>query len=118
MFETWVIARREFKSYFAMPAAYVVLVVFMAVTGYLFTLSIFMTREANLQYVFRSMAIVLLFLVPALTMRLVAEDKRSGIRGDPNRADDPEYIVRLVGQVVRVSLETVRVVKGLSAREL
>ncbi|MGP8246611.1 MAG: type ISP restriction/modification enzyme [Bryobacteraceae bacterium] len=32
---------------------------------------------------------------------------------DPNREDDPGYIVRLVGQVVRVSVETVRVVKGL-----
>jgi ABC-2 type transport system permease protein len=78
MFVTWVIARREFKSYFSMPAAYVVLVVFLAVTGYLFTLSVFTTREANLGYLFHSMAIVLLFLVPALTMRLVAEDKRSG----------------------------------------
>ena len=37
----------------------------------------------------------------------------SGIRSDPNRADDPEYIVRLVGQVVRVSVETVKIVKGL-----
>jgi predicted helicase len=46
----------------------------------------------------------------------VSEDKRSGIRSDPNRADDPEYIVRLVGQVVRVSLETVRIVTGLPAR--
>jgi len=45
----------------------------------------------------------------------VKEDKRSGIRSDPNRADDPEYIVRLVGQVVRVSVETVRIVKELPA---
>ncbi len=43
----------------------------------------------------------------------VREDKRSGIRSDPNRSDDPEYIVRLVGQVVRVSIETVRIVAGL-----
>ena len=43
----------------------------------------------------------------------VSEDKRSGIRSDPNRADDPEYIVRLVGQVVLVSVETVRIVAGL-----
>ena len=48
----------------------------------------------------------------------VTEDKRSGIRSDPNREDDPEYIVRLVGQVVRVSLETVRIVKGLGSRGL
>lgn len=40
-------------------------------------------------------------------------DKRSGIRSDPNRPDDEQYIVRLVGQVVRVSLETVRIVKAL-----
>jgi len=43
----------------------------------------------------------------------VKTDKRSGITSDPNRADDPEYIVRLVGQVIRVSIETVRIVKGL-----
>ncbi len=43
----------------------------------------------------------------------VSEDKRSGIRSDPNREEDEEYIVRLVGQVVRVSLETVRIVAGL-----
>lgn len=43
----------------------------------------------------------------------VTEDKRSGIRQDPNRATDREYIVRLVGQVIRVSVETVRMVKAL-----
>ncbi len=36
---------------------------------------------------------------------------------DPNRADDPGYIVRLVGQVVRVSVETVAIVNGLPALE-
>ena len=40
-------------------------------------------------------------------------DKRSGIRSDPNRKDDPEYIIRLVGQVVQVSLDTVAIVNGL-----
>src|SRR5262245_36526568 len=39
--------------------------------------------------------------------------KRSGITSDPNRADDAQYIVRLVGQVVRVSIETVNIVAGL-----
>jgi predicted helicase len=43
----------------------------------------------------------------------IKTDKRSGITHDPNREDDPEYIVRLIGQVVRVSLETVKIVKGL-----
>ena len=45
----------------------------------------------------------------------VSEDQRSGIVSNPNREDDPEYIVRFVGQVVKVSLETVRIVKGLPA---
>ena len=44
----------------------------------------------------------------------VTVDKRSGIRNDPNREDDPEYIVRLIGQVVGVSVETVRLVKALA----
>jgi predicted helicase len=34
-------------------------------------------------------------------------------KSDPNREDDPQYIVRLIGQVVRVSVETVKIVKGL-----
>lgn len=40
-------------------------------------------------------------------------DARSGITSDPNRADDPEYIVRLVGQVVAVSVATVGIVVAL-----
>ena len=45
----------------------------------------------------------------------VKTDKRSGIVNDPNRADDPQYIVRLIGKVITVSLETVAVVEGLPA---
>jgi predicted helicase len=43
----------------------------------------------------------------------VSTDKRSGITNDPNREDDPEYIVRLVGQVITVSLETMKIVNAL-----
>ena len=43
----------------------------------------------------------------------VKEDKRTHIRSDPNREDDDQYIVRLVGQVIRVSLETVKLVAAL-----
>jgi len=46
----------------------------------------------------------------------VHTDARSGIVSDPNRGEDAEYIVRLVGQVVRVSLETVEVVAGLPGK--
>ena len=42
-------------------------------------------------------------------------DKRSGIVNDPNRADDPQYIVKLIGQVITVSLEAVDIVENLPA---
>jgi predicted helicase len=45
----------------------------------------------------------------------VKTDKRSGITNDPNRLDDPEYIIRLIGKVITVSLETVKIVKSLPA---
>ena len=43
----------------------------------------------------------------------VKTDKRSGIVNDPNRPDDPRYIVRLIGKVITVSLETVEIIEGL-----
>ena len=44
----------------------------------------------------------------------VKTDKRSGIVNDPNRPDDPRYIVKLIGQVIAVSVETVEIVEGLT----
>jgi len=46
-----------------------------------------------------------------------AKDDPETILSDPNRADDPEYIVRLVGQVVTVSVETMKLVSALPALE-
>lgn len=48
----------------------------------------------------------------------ISTDKRSGITNDPNRTDDPEYIMRLIGQVITVGLETVKIVKGLPKLEM
>ena len=45
----------------------------------------------------------------------VKTDKRSGIVNDPNRADDPQYIVGLIGKVITVSLETIGIVNTLPA---
>ena len=47
----------------------------------------------------------------------VKTDKRSGIINDPNRADDPQYIVKLIGKVITVSLETVDIINKLPAIE-
>ncbi len=43
----------------------------------------------------------------------IKTDKRSGITNDPNRPDDPQYIVRLIKKIVTVSLETMKIVDGL-----
>jgi len=43
----------------------------------------------------------------------VKTDKRSGITNDPNKPDDPQYIIRLIGKVITVSIETVKIVNSL-----
>ena len=43
----------------------------------------------------------------------VSTDKRSGIVNDPNKFDDPQYIIRLIGKVITVSLETVKIIISL-----
>ena len=43
----------------------------------------------------------------------IKTDKRSGITNNPNRQDDPQYIVKLIKKVLTVSLETVQIVEGL-----
>jgi len=43
----------------------------------------------------------------------VKTDKRSGIESDPDRADDEQYIIRLIKKVITVSFETVKVVNQL-----
>ena len=43
----------------------------------------------------------------------ITGDKRSDIASTPNNPDDQEYIIRLVGQVIRVSVETLKIVTGL-----
>jgi predicted helicase len=47
----------------------------------------------------------------------VKTDKRSGIVNDPNRDDEPDYIVKLIGKIITVSLETVKIVEGLRGGE-
>ena len=48
----------------------------------------------------------------------VKTDKRSGITNDPNRTDDPQYIVQLIGKVITVSVETVDIINNLPALEI
>ena len=72
------IAERELRLYFVSPIAYAILAAFLVVNGFLFALILFSTREASLRNVFANMSVVFLFLSPALTMRLLSEEQRSG----------------------------------------
>lgn len=47
----------------------------------------------------------------------VSTDKRSGIKNDPNREDEPDYIVKLIGKVITVSLETQKLIAALPKLE-
>lgn len=72
------IFRREIRSYFNSPVAYVVMVVFLAIIGWFFTNALFLANVASLRLVFELVPLVFLFFVPAITMRLLAEEKKSG----------------------------------------
>jgi len=72
------IYRREIRSYFNSPVAYVVIVVFLAIIGWFFTSNLFLMNVASLRIVFELVPIVFLFFVPAITMRLLAEEKKAG----------------------------------------
>ncbi|MDA1044318.1 MAG: ABC transporter permease subunit [Verrucomicrobia bacterium] len=75
-----VIFKREIKSYFESPVAYVFMIVFLVLTGFLtFSVSQFYeNKTADLQQFFFWHAWVYLLLVPAATMSLWAEERRSG----------------------------------------
>jgi len=80
MSAVWTIAKRELASYFTSPVAYVFLVIFLLLTGFFtFTAGSFFERgEASLAAFFGWHPWLYLVLVPAVGMRLWAEERRSG----------------------------------------
>jgi ABC-2 type transport system permease protein len=77
---TLTVFRRELAGYFATPVAYVFIVIFLVLSGALtFTIGNFFARgQADLMPFFSFVPWLFLFLVPALTMRLWAEERRLG----------------------------------------
>lgn len=80
MRNTWIVFRREFTAYFATPVAYVFLIVFLALAGALtFYIGEFFERgQADLQAFLTFHPWLYLFLIPAVSMRLWAEERRTG----------------------------------------
>jgi ABC-2 type transport system permease protein len=78
MKNVWAVAQRELRSYFLSPLAYVVIALFLALSGYLFALILANGRQASLQGLVQNVSVLYLFIVPAISMRLLAEEQRSG----------------------------------------
>jgi len=74
----WAVAVREMRSYFLSPLAYVVMALFLALSGYLFALILANGREASLRGLIQNVSVLFLFIVPAITMRLLAEEQSTG----------------------------------------
>ncbi|TFG64717.1 MAG: hypothetical protein E4H28_04915, partial [Gemmatimonadales bacterium] len=72
------VAGREFRGYFDQAHAYILLVVFLAANFFFFFRAVLVTAEASLRPMFGMMPWLLLFFVPAITMRSIAEERARG----------------------------------------
>lgn len=69
---------KEIRALFVSPIAYAVLAVFIVLSGYSFTVTLFLSKQATLVHIFFQAAVQLILLVPLITMRQFAEERRSG----------------------------------------
>ncbi len=72
------IFRREIFAYFFSPMAYIVISVFLLITGWIFSSEMFLANDSSLRSVFSFIPFIFLFFVPAVTMRLISEERKSG----------------------------------------
>jgi ABC-2 type transport system permease protein len=78
MNKCWNIFKKEFKAYFVSPIAYIVISVFLLVTGWFFFTTFFLYNQADMRNFFTLLPIVFAFIVPAVTMRLFSEELNTG----------------------------------------
>lgn len=70
--------KKEMKSYFGSPMAYIVISVFLLITGWFFTLNLFKENLAHLRSIFDILPFLLVIYAPAISMKLIAEERKSG----------------------------------------
>jgi ABC-2 type transport system permease protein len=68
------IFKREFSAYMVSPVAYIVISVFLIITGWFFFTPFFLQNQASLRNFFSLLPLVFSFVVPAITMRLLSEE--------------------------------------------
>jgi ABC-2 type transport system permease protein len=69
---------KELRSFFNSPVAYIVIVVYLAILGWFFVSNLFINNISTLRTVFEMTPFLLLFFAPAMTMRLISEEKKAG----------------------------------------
>lgn len=72
------IALKEFTSFFKSPAAYMVLVGFLLITGWFFANPLFLINQSDLRTLFGIIPIIFLIFIPAITMGLVSKENNNG----------------------------------------
>ncbi len=72
------VIKKEFKSYFYSPVGYVFIGLFLIMFSIFFYTDVFNYKSTNFEYIFYSGATILTFIVPILTMRTVAEERKTG----------------------------------------
>jgi ABC-2 type transport system permease protein len=72
------IFRKEFRTYFVSPIAYIVISIFLVVTGWFFFSVFFLFDQASLRNFFSLLPITFSFVIPAITMRLISEELNVG----------------------------------------
>lgn len=78
MRQAFFIFQREFRTYFVSPIAYIVISIFLLVTGWFFFSTFFLYSQASLRNFFSLLPIIFAFVVPAITMRLFSEEFNVG----------------------------------------
>ena len=69
---------KEFKDYFVSPIAYIVIAIFLLVTGWFFFTTFFLYDQASLRNFFALLPVIFSFVIPAITMRLFSEEMSMG----------------------------------------
>lgn len=78
MKQTLYIFKKEFNGYFISPIAYIVIAIFLVITGWFFFTTFFLYSQASLRNFFSLLPLIFSFIIPAVTMRLFSEELNIG----------------------------------------
>ncbi len=88
------IFKRDFSSYFNSPVGYITMAVFFFFSGLYFYTTCLYTKTSDMYYVFQSMFLVIMFIIPLFTMKLFSEERRQ--KTDQALLTSPVSITRIV----------------------